>query len=319
MTIWTGTSRGLATSSQAAVTPGIRRATDALVLLGLGLRVWAYAAVASLWLDEIVLSRNILGLDMRALLTEPLRLEQVAPRGFLLVEKLAVAAFGDHELVLRLFPFLCGVAGVLVTEVRDSGRGIAPEILESIFDPFFTTKAVGEGTGLGLSICHGIVTHLGGANGQDRTGRIRVEGCIRGKRGAPLERESKRSCGRNGAVRVLDAHPPQRSGARPAAWRLEVRGTAGCCRERHLPATGVYDRIAEPHQEPIARVSRRQWVVRRGDPPSSRVQVAPAWKGCPWRKRPGMAEPRSFFPMRQISPEPARSSRRRDARDRPGA
>ena len=163
MTIWTGTSRGLATSSQAAVTPGIRRATDALVLLGLGLRVWAYAAVASLWLDEIVLSRNILGLDMRALLTEPLRLEQVAPRGFLLVEKLAVAAFGDHELVLRLFPFLCGVAGVLVTEVRDSGRGIAPEILESIFDPFFTTKAVGEGTGLGLSICHGIVTHLGGA------------------------------------------------------------------------------------------------------------------------------------------------------------
>jgi signal transduction histidine kinase len=47
-------------------------------------------------------------------------------------------------------------------EIRDTGPGIPPELLERIFEPFFTTKPVGVGTGLGLPICLRIVTEMGG-------------------------------------------------------------------------------------------------------------------------------------------------------------
>jgi two-component system, cell cycle sensor histidine kinase and response regulator CckA len=53
-------------------------------------------------------------------------------------------------------------AGRAVVAVRDTGKGIPPEVLDRIFDPFFTTKPVGVGTGLGLSICHNIIQWLGG-------------------------------------------------------------------------------------------------------------------------------------------------------------
>lgn len=46
--------------------------------------------------------------------------------------------------------------------VRDTGCGIAPEVLPHIFDEFFTGKDTGSGTGMGLAFCRRVMPELGG-------------------------------------------------------------------------------------------------------------------------------------------------------------
>lgn len=52
------------------------------------------------------------------------------------------------------------VGGAVEVSVRDTGQGIAPDVLPLIFRPYLTTKATG--TGLGLSISHKLAAEMGG-------------------------------------------------------------------------------------------------------------------------------------------------------------
>jgi signal transduction histidine kinase len=53
-----------------------------------------------------------------------------------------------------------GRQGVVI-EVRDTGSGIAEDVLPRIFDPFFSTKPTRQGAGLGLAICRDLVRSNG--------------------------------------------------------------------------------------------------------------------------------------------------------------
>jgi len=90
------------------------RTLSALVLIGVILRLWAYLADTALYLDEILLSHSILNLPLVDLLTRPLPIDQVAPLGFLLVERCAVTIFGHNEFALRLFPFVCAIISLIL-------------------------------------------------------------------------------------------------------------------------------------------------------------------------------------------------------------
>lgn len=92
--------------------------TAAVLLIGAGLRVGQYAMGEALWYDELALARNLVERSFHELVTLPLDYAQVAPPGFLLLEKLAITVLGNNEYALRLFPLLCALASLpLVAEV----------------------------------------------------------------------------------------------------------------------------------------------------------------------------------------------------------
>jgi len=51
--------------------------------------------------------------------------------------------------------------GLAQVEVRDSGRGMPPEVLERLGTPFFTTRE--QGTGLGVAMARAAFTQHGGS------------------------------------------------------------------------------------------------------------------------------------------------------------
>ena len=51
-------------------------------------------------------------------------------------------------------------ADAVLVEVRDSGTGLDPQLVEQVFEAFYTTKS--DGIGIGLAISRSIVEAHGG-------------------------------------------------------------------------------------------------------------------------------------------------------------
>ncbi len=80
--------------------------------LGLALRLVAVLRQRPLWLDEAMLARPIVDRPLVALLTTPLPDGQVAPVGFLALERLAVTALGTSETALRVVPLIASLLAI---------------------------------------------------------------------------------------------------------------------------------------------------------------------------------------------------------------
>ncbi|MCG8467854.1 MAG: glycosyltransferase family 39 protein [Gemmatimonadetes bacterium] len=104
-----GRRRGAGAANGGGVAHVVRRLVPWLIGVGVVARAISLLGNRSLWLDESMIALNIQRRSFLELVGT-LDFNQVAPLGFLWLEKLAVLALGVDELALRLWPYVAGVA-----------------------------------------------------------------------------------------------------------------------------------------------------------------------------------------------------------------
>jgi signal transduction histidine kinase len=130
--------------------------------------------------------------------------------------------------------------------IRDTGCGIAADVLPRIFDPFFTTKPVGVGTGLGLTISRQLVLDHGGrisiesAPNLGTTVRVCLpRGCAPGQpTRAPSEPSGAPPVQRARILVIDDERFVRNSIARSLAFQHEVVAASGVAEAREILTRG---------------------------------------------------------------------------------
>jgi hypothetical protein len=84
---------------------------SAILIAGVALRLAAYLWNRAYWMDEGTLHGNIEDTPIYDFSTH-LRGDQLAPFGFLIIERMLVRVLGDFRLVTRLVPLGCGIASL---------------------------------------------------------------------------------------------------------------------------------------------------------------------------------------------------------------
>ena len=111
------------TKGQFRFTLSCENLTWIAVAVGVILRVWEYVEFRELYMDEVSLLKNIVGkslFDFHGVLEQ----DQMAPPGFLVLERLMVRLPLDVHAAARLLPLLCGVASVfLISLCREALPG----------------------------------------------------------------------------------------------------------------------------------------------------------------------------------------------------
>jgi PAS domain S-box-containing protein len=113
------------------------------------------------------------------LLVDPILIEQVLVnllRNAAEAVEQAARPPGRRSVELRVVPRQVDVQQGVEFSVVDSGRGLAPEVMERLYEAFFSTKA--EGMGIGLNLCRSIVeSHQGRMHAENIYNGSEVSGC----------------------------------------------------------------------------------------------------------------------------------------------
>ena len=89
---------------------------------------------------------------------------------------LAQRPLTQRDVELKVLPRQEQGQSVVVFSVTDTGRGLAPEVMERLFEAFFSTKA--EGMGIGLNLCRSIVeSHHGRMHAENLYNGADITGC----------------------------------------------------------------------------------------------------------------------------------------------
>jgi two-component system sensor histidine kinase AtoS len=125
-----------------------------------------------------IIIRKSMGDGLPRTMADPVQLQQV----FLNLFLNAADAMPDGG-TLAVRTLYDAPADSIRIDIKDTGTGIDPEILERIFSPFLTTKS--KGTGLGLAICKQMIEQHGGSIGaeNDPAGGALFRIVLRVKRG----------------------------------------------------------------------------------------------------------------------------------------
>lgn len=100
-----------------------------IIAFGIVLRLDQYFFNRSLWLDEAFFANNVVNRTFFELLIPPLEYTgHIMPPGLLIMAKLMITLFGNSDLILRLFPLICGIIALVlfyqVAKIYISARAV---------------------------------------------------------------------------------------------------------------------------------------------------------------------------------------------------